>query len=64
MNGNEYSSYSARLEAKRERIIEMNYGKADSERVGLVRVVSTVLRIGRNQPCPCGSGLKYKRCCL
>lgn len=20
--------------------------------------------IGRNQPCPCGSGLKYKRCCL
>ena len=21
-------------------------------------------RIGRNDPCPCGSGLKYKRCCL
>ena len=20
-------------------------------------------RIGRNDPCPCGSGLKYKRCC-
>jgi hypothetical protein len=20
-------------------------------------------RIGRNSPCPCGSGLKYKRCC-
>ncbi len=20
-------------------------------------------KIGRNQPCPCGSGLKYKRCC-
>ena len=20
--------------------------------------------IGRNQPCPCGSGKKYKRCCL
>ncbi|MGA2165038.1 MAG: SEC-C domain-containing protein [Solirubrobacteraceae bacterium] len=20
--------------------------------------------IGRNEPCPCGSGLKYKRCCL
>lgn len=19
--------------------------------------------IGRNAPCPCGSGLKYKRCC-
>lgn len=21
-------------------------------------------KIGRNQPCPCGSGEKYKRCCL
>jgi hypothetical protein len=21
-------------------------------------------RIGRNDPCPCGSGLKYKQCCL
>lgn len=21
-------------------------------------------RVGRNQPCPCGSGLKYKRCCM
>ncbi|MHB8811175.1 MAG: YecA family protein [Desulfobulbaceae bacterium] len=21
-------------------------------------------RIGRNDPCPCGSGIKYKRCCL
>ncbi len=20
-------------------------------------------KIGRNDPCPCGSGLKYKRCC-
>jgi hypothetical protein len=22
------------------------------------------LRIGRNSPCPCGSGLKFKKCCL
>jgi len=21
------------------------------------------VKIGRNDPCPCGSGLKYKRCC-
>lgn len=20
--------------------------------------------VGRNDPCPCGSGLKYKKCCL
>ena len=23
-----------------------------------------VMKIGRNDPCPCGSGLKYKKCCL
>lgn len=22
------------------------------------------MKIGRNDPCPCGSGLKYKKCCL
>ncbi|MCE2482866.1 MAG: SEC-C domain-containing protein [Alphaproteobacteria bacterium] len=21
-------------------------------------------KIGRNDPCPCGSGRKYKHCCL
>ncbi len=21
-------------------------------------------KVGRNDPCPCGSGLKYKHCCL
>jgi tetratricopeptide (TPR) repeat protein len=24
----------------------------------------TPAKIGRNQPCPCGSGKKYKKCCL
>jgi SEC-C motif-containing protein len=23
----------------------------------------TVSKIGRNEPCPCGSGAKYKKCC-
>lgn len=22
------------------------------------------MKIGRNDPCPCGSGKKYKHCCL
>ena len=22
-----------------------------------------VKKVGRNDPCPCGSGLKYKKCC-
>ena len=23
-----------------------------------------ILRVGRNEPCPCGSGKKFKRCCI
>jgi len=26
--------------------------------------VLRLLRVGRNEPCPCGSGRKYKRCCV
>ena len=22
------------------------------------------IKVGRNDPCPCGSGKKYKNCCL
>ncbi len=25
--------------------------------------MARVSRVGRNQPCPCGSGRKYKACC-
>jgi len=21
-------------------------------------------KVGRNEPCPCGSGIKFKKCCL
>lgn len=27
-------------------------------------VVNTEEKIGRNDPCPCGSGKKYKKCCI
>jgi hypothetical protein len=28
------------------------------------QTVRTAPKVGRNEPCPCGSGLKFKRCCL
>ncbi len=28
------------------------------------QVVNTTPKIGRNDPCPCGSGKKHKKCCL
>jgi hypothetical protein len=40
----------------------------DDDGFWLPPVVETVVRaepkIGRNDPCPCGSGRKYKKCCL
>jgi uncharacterized protein YecA (UPF0149 family) len=26
-------------------------------------IVNTAPKVGRNEPCPCGSGKKYKKCC-
>ena len=28
------------------------------------RQLEKALKIGRNEPCPCGSGKKYKKCCI
>ena len=30
----------------------------------LDRVAQPIVKVGRNDPCPCGSGKKYKKCCL
>ncbi len=31
---------------------------------GNMTVVYEKPKVGRNEPCPCGSGLKYKKCCM
>lgn len=36
---------------------------ADGELVGEKPVVREEPKVGRNDPCPCGSGKKYKKCC-
>ncbi|MBI3885740.1 MAG: YchJ family protein [Opitutae bacterium] len=33
-------------------------------RLGLAPFKSAAPKVGRNEPCPCGSGKKYKHCCL
>ena len=27
-------------------------------------VIRGIGRVGRNEPCPCGSGKKFKKCCM
>ena len=36
---------------------------ADGEIVGRAPYVRETPKVGRNEPCPCGSGKKYKKCC-
>lgn len=38
--------------------------RADNLRAGAAPITSAgSSKIGRNEPCPCGSGRKYKMCC-
>jgi len=36
---------------------------AEQQRSKPVRIQTTSGKVGRNDPCPCGSGKKYKKCC-
>jgi tetratricopeptide (TPR) repeat protein len=48
-----------------ERLIMLYEEKGDLGKADRYRRVSEGLqrKIGRNEPCPCGSGRKFKRCC-
>ncbi len=52
-----------RTEAKREQVAKITgTSGGDSEPQKLKPVVNDN-KVGRNDPCPCGSGKKYKKCC-
>ncbi|RMF71496.1 MAG: preprotein translocase subunit SecA, partial [Acidobacteria bacterium] len=64
MTEEERREQEARQRAERERIFRAaSASKAgvDSRKGRTVRREGR--RVGRNEPCPCGSGKKYKRCC-
>jgi preprotein translocase subunit SecA len=51
-----------KLEKDRSLVEDLEAG-SDSEEDVQPDPVSTEDRAGRNEPCPCGSGKKYKKCC-
>ena len=60
------------LERRRKTEQSMRYQKSESEasvesqadvNVKAAPVVRAEQKVGRNEPCPCGSGKKYKQCC-
>jgi hypothetical protein len=48
------------------REIELQFAKVAqiSSSLAAARVKPAVMSVGRNDPCPCGSGKKFKRCCF
>jgi len=57
--------FKVRLVSKNNRVPEKTSSSEDN-RPGKVAKQKTVHRgkkVGRNDPCPCGSGKKYKKCC-
>ena len=56
------------IEERAERISNVTYTHPNedgsvSEEPDLATVAAEVPKVGRNDPCPCGSGKKYKKCC-
>lgn len=45
-------------------LVENDYETPPSETTNAQKKPTTVKKVGRNDPCPCGSGKKYKNCCL
>jgi len=51
---------AARLPAQPRRV---NLSRGDISRAGVTTQRRASVKVGRNDPCPCGSGKKYKKCC-
>ncbi|MFZ2198646.1 MAG: preprotein translocase subunit SecA, partial [Thermodesulfovibrionales bacterium] len=51
---------SQEAEIERTRRINLNYNRGDGSSA---QPVTKGKKVGRNDPCPCGSGKKYKKCC-
>jgi len=44
--------------------IQWFYGLSDEERLKAIASIREAKLPGRNEPCPCGSEKKFKKCCL
>jgi len=51
---------SEQFEAIRNELIDVELKNSPFHKTEPTRVA----KVGRNEPCPCGSGKKYKKCCL
>ncbi|MBE6947675.1 MAG: preprotein translocase subunit SecA [Ruminococcaceae bacterium] len=55
----------AQQEVKREKVAkETGTGAATNTEVKKIPIRNKDKKVGPNEPCPCGSGKKYKKCCM
>ena len=63
----ELGMYQEATEVKQKILDQMKTKNASRSKVTLPPMIKSVpvtsVKIGRNEPCPCGSGQKYKKCC-
>ena len=43
---------------------DLDIGLTKKQRETHIEPIRTTPKIGRNEPCSCGSGKKYKHCCI
>ena len=43
--------------------IDLQTLDTDEPEIEVGTIIKYDRRVGRNEPCPCGSGKKYKKCC-
>ena len=64
---NDPAATPSALETPRDAPAPIGVGPRRESQGGVDAAVKTVRRttekVGRNDPCPCGSGKKYKKCC-
>ena len=61
-NGKNFQEYfSAPSDMKLKKKMDARLNELEAKGHTLVRRVP---KIGRNEKCPCGSGIKFKKCCL
>jgi preprotein translocase subunit SecA len=51
------------VEPVKQKVKNISYGASTDPTVRQQPIV-TGNKTGRNDPCPCGSGKKYKKCCM
>ena len=60
---NRYPDLLKKLKARHTKLRAI-YNSNRKRNDALIQKINTSGKIGRNDPCPCGSGKKYKKCCL